>query len=199
MIDSWNNFNSCLNVKFNKNLQLSKKVNPNIKSIMVFDNKTFDRNYNFLSKGCNKEGCRCCKFMITLKSLKFTKNFSLPILTNSDCLSEYCVYVLFCTKCNFVYIGETSQSFKKRFSAHLSNIKNFIPLEKMLSEVAIHFNDKGHNFLDNLKACVFVNNIQDDIIRKSIESELIHLYLTFGFKVINSKLYFKFNNFCTSV
>jgi len=129
--------------------------------------------------------------------INFNETFSLPILNNSNCKSKGCVYVLRCFLCDSIYVGETGLSFENRLRSHIYSIKDFIPLHKMSTEVAIHFNLKGHNFLNHLKSYIFVSNIFDNIKRKSIEAELIHLFLMFGYKIINSKLYNNFNHFCT--
>jgi hypothetical protein len=55
---------------------------------------------------------------------------------------------------NCYYIGETT-NFRNRFSTHKSCIINFKPLGKINSEVAEHFNLKGHNFKTNLKIIIF--------------------------------------------
>lgn len=195
---AWNNFNETLFQKFNCNFSISNRKNLNLKQLFVFNSSYSNKNFNFHSFSCLQNNCKICKFMVFVNKIQFNSNFCLPILKNSDCKSKNCVYVLICNCCDSIYVGETSMSFEKRLQAHISNIKNFIPLHKMLSEVAIHFNLKGHNYLDHLKCFIFVNNIINDIHRKSIESELMHLFLIFGFKIINSKIYRNFNNFCTS-
>ena len=62
-----------------------------------------------------------------------------------------------------------------------------------------HFNKKGHNFLKDLKICIFASGIVKDETRLDIESELIHLFLTFGCKIINAKIIKHIERFFTRV
>ena len=101
--------------------------------------------------------------------------------------------------CNSYYIGETIQTFEKRLDAHRSNINCFRPYLKEKSEVAIHFNKKGHDFKSHLKVFLFASGIDYDQTRLNIESELIHLFLIFGCRVINSKLLHHIDRFCSCI
>jgi hypothetical protein len=69
----------------------------------------------------------------------------------------------------------------------------------MNSEVATHFNLKGHNFEQNLKAVIFASKLTDALIRKNVEAELIHLFLIFGERIINQKIYSNLNYFFTNI
>ncbi len=47
-------------------------------------------------------------------------------------------------------MGETQNTFKQRISQHLDDIYNFIPFRRKFDkEVAVHFNLKGHNYLND--------------------------------------------------
>ena len=89
------------------------------------------------------------------------------------------------------------QTFEERFKHHISDIKCFIPYLKEKSEVAFHFNRKGHIVKEHLKAFIFTCDIINDEYRKMIESELIHIFLIMGCKVINSRLIKYVDNFFT--
>ena len=84
--------------------------------------------------------------------------------------------------------GKLLKLWKKRLDAYISNIICFTTFTKEYSEVAFHFRKKGHDYMKHLKISIFSSDVSNDNLRRDIESELIHLFLTFGCKVINAKL-----------
>ena len=96
----------------------------------------------------------------------------------------------------------------KRIDEHLKSIENFNrDLDKTLinfdnlSEVAVHFNKNGHNTERDFNFCVFENNVNNEVYRKSIETDLINICLKCEVKILNVKLpssdkicYFTFQN-----
>jgi hypothetical protein len=56
------------------------------------------------------------------------------------------------------------------------------------SEVAQHFNLRGHNLEEHFKFTVFISNIDDDIKRKSIETDLINILILKKINIINKKI-----------
>jgi len=185
--NSFSNFNNVYKLK-NVHFKIVHSVNNNLRQIFVHNSKLSQIKCFFNCSNCSLESCRCCKFIENKNYLFFTENFSLPILSNSNCKSKNCVYIINCIYCNSFYIGETVQTMEKRLDGHISNIRCFIPYLKETSEVALHFNKKGHNFLNHLKVSIFISGITNDEFRLDIESELIHLFLTLGCKVINAKI-----------
>ena len=72
----------------------------------------------------------------------------------------------------------------KRIDEHLKSIVNFNrDLDKTLinfdnlSEVAVHLNKNGHNTERDFRFCVFENNVNNESYRKSIETDLINLFV----------------------
>ena len=72
----------------------------------------------------------------------------------------------------------------KRIDEHLKSIENFNrDLDKTLinfdnlSEVAVHFNKNGHNTERDFRFCVFEHNVYNEVYRKSIETDLINLFV----------------------
>jgi hypothetical protein len=53
-------------------------------------------------------------------------------------------------------------------------------------EVAIHFNQTGHNYIDNFRFCIFETNVINKEIRRSIETDLINIFKNSNNKIINS-------------
>ena len=169
-----------------KTLFITYGVNNNLKRLLVYNFK-LERNFNFRSSPFNKLGCKICPYMDSTKIFKFHNGLSLPILNNNNCDAKNCIYIFYCNLCvNCYYIGETT-NFRNRFSTHKSCIINFKPIGKINSEVAEHFNLKGHNFKTNLKIIIFKSNIIDDDIRKSIEDELMFICDYSGTSLINIK------------
>ena len=104
------------------------------------------------------------------------------------------MYIIKCNICNIYYIGETSKKAKERINEHLNNIKNFKKnLRKSLSnfnsqtEIAIHFNEKKHQESD-FNFFIFKNNITNIILRRSVETDLINLFLLFRIPILNKKI-----------
>jgi len=62
-----------------------------------------------------------------------------------NCNSANIIYLVNCTKCNKLYVGETKRQLKDRLNNHRSDIKLF-----KNTTIAIHFNDTNHT-VNNLK------------------------------------------------
>ena len=70
---------------------------------------------------CNRSGCKCCQDILEVSSLYFpNSNINFSIKTKMDCTVRNLIYVLFCKKCSYSYIGETV-NFRGRMSQHRSN------------------------------------------------------------------------------
>ena len=116
-------------------------------------------------------------------------------ISNSNFKSEGIVYIIFCNLCHDYYVGQSYRSAYIRIKEHLYNIKKFKEnlsyslsnLNKQFEETAIHFNLKNHS-LKNFNYFIFDNNIRDDLIRRSIENDLIHLFLSLNVKIINKMI-----------
>ena len=59
---------------------------------------------------------------------------------------------------------------------------------KFNNEVSTHFNEKRHDYLSDLKFCIFKKDIYNLSDRLSIETDLINIFLTLKLNLINSKL-----------
>ena len=197
----YNSFRNCKGVfnLENFDIKVVNSINNNFRRIFVHNCDLSYTNYNVKCSKCSLEKCKCCNFMVSSSIINFNGKFSLPILSNSNCKSENCVYIIHCIFCNSFYVGETKQTMEKRLDGHLSNIRCFVPYDKEISEVALHFNRKGHNFSQHLKVFIFANNLTIDEQRLDIESEIIHLFLTFECKIINAKILRHIRRFCSSI
>jgi hypothetical protein len=100
----------------------------------------------------------------------------IKLMSNASCTSTNLIYIIICLKCNLFYIGETSETLEKRISQHLNHKKKFKPFEKYHEkEVARHFRTKGHN-LRHFKICVFRAELNDTMLRKNYELDLINRF-----------------------
>ena len=168
---------------------------------------SIQKNEKFKFKKCVNENCKICKFALDFHYLE-SKNLVIPFRSFSNCESKGVVYIILCTKCNEFYIGESGRSVKERISEHINNIKRFqknirkalIDLDKM-SEVAVHFSLSGHHLDKHFKFCIFENNLINNNIRLSIETDVINLFLNSNNEILNKKKpglfnieYFTFQN-----
>ncbi len=58
---------------------------------------------------------------------------------------------------------------------------------KKISEVAEHFNLKGHDKDSHFRYCIFEKNLKKKDIRQSVETDLINFVKNFG-EIINKKI-----------
>ena len=98
-----------------------------------------------------QSNCKFCQNHGIAKSSFSFKGGAKVIAQNLNCSTQNVIYIIDCLKCSQKYVGETSQSIKKRFSAHLSQIRL-----KYETPVSDHFNSVGHS-IDDLKVFGLVN------------------------------------------
>lgn len=200
--------NSCLNNVFykikqdsdllrNKKILIVNYINQNIGATLIHNFKFYCNSKKFFCRKCSTINCKLCNFINDSFCIKF-KNICIPIKNDSNCSSIGSVYVIKCKICNLFYIGETKKEVKKRIFEHIYNIgyfkknvmKSLINFNRC-SEVAQHFSDVKHDFL-NLQNCfqlfIFKSNLNDCKLRKSTETELIHLFLNLKIPILNKKI-----------
>ena len=83
---------------------------------------------------CNTPRCRTCPFICTATKIQGPKS-QMNITKQLNCLTYNIVYVIHCTKCVKLYIGETGRKLDTRFKEHLADIKHYRD-----KPVANHFN-----------------------------------------------------------
>ena len=181
----------------NKKIMYINTINNNLGSICI-DNFKLNISKKFKYNKCINIDCKVCKFslnkyFIHIRNIYNEKAFFLPIRSNSNCESIGIIYIIICNKCNVFYIGESERSVNKRMSEHINNIvtfgknlaKSIINFDKK-SEIAIHFNSTGHNYLEHFKYLIFENNVNNKIIRRSIETDLMNIFNNCNIKIINN-------------
>ena len=89
-------------------------------------------------------------------------------------------------KCKIFFVGKTRKTFKQRISQHLDDIFNFIPFRrKFYKVVAVYFNLKGQNYLNDFKWAIYKDKLNDNLKRKSVEMDLINFLNKFHITCIN--------------
>lgn len=171
-------------------------IQNNLGSILIHNKLLNSKNILFFTKPCNL--CKICKF-VNQKKYILIRNLKIPLFCNSTCDSKNVVYFIFCSKCNIYYIGETSKTIKERIYQHLYSISKFsknINLSlshfDQCSPVGEHFSRIDHS-LDHFSFFVFQNNLIDSVVRKSVENNLINLFIKLNQTILN-KLIPNFNN-----
>ena len=168
-------------------------IQNNLGSILIHNKKLNYNSNKCVTSPCNINKCNSCKFVNSSKFIKIN-NFIIPILCSSSCLSNNIVYIIICNKCNYFYIGESKKKAKERIYQHVYSIFSFSKnLDKRLSNfdncsvVAEHFSKKDHS-LSNFSFLIFQKDLIDLIIRRSIEADLINLFLKLNQKLLNKHI-----------
>ena len=177
------------------NLKLKQfySIGINIGSALIHGLKGNKQVSRFQNKKCNSIGCSSCPFILEDSHIKIN-DLVFPFLKGCDCNSRGVVYLICCKKCNEYYIGETERSANTRFSEHIYAINSFkynisrsISNLDTKSEVAVHFNRRGHSLINDLSFSVFTKDILNLVERKSIESDLINIFKDLKIKILNKK------------
>ena len=91
------------------------------------------------------------------------------VIGRHTCITSNVIYAISCRNCpTAVYIGETSQSLRKRLNGHKSDIKN----KRIQKPVAEHFNSPNHTF-DCLQVCILKKVASRSKINREIEEQKI--------------------------
>ena len=94
---------------------------------------------------------------------------SFSITKSFTCTSTCVVYVIVCTKCDIMYVGETSRSLRDRKNDHFSDIKC---KRTDKNEVAEHFCSTPHNVYEDFTIRA-VHAVLTTHERRLFESKLI--------------------------
>ena len=94
------------------------------------------------STPCNLPKCRTCPFICSSTTVTGPKT-SMTIHKHFTCQTYNIVYVISCSKCEQLYIGETGRSLSTRFKEHLDDIRF-----NRCKPVSLHFNQEGHSILN---------------------------------------------------
>ena len=101
------------------------------------------------SCGCGKKRCQVCLIVTEMDSFNSTstnKTYKINHLLNS---SKKClVYLLTCRVCLKLYVGQTVDEFRSRWSSYKSNDRKYLNRRPCFEEhIFEHFNVDGHSGL----------------------------------------------------
>ncbi|XP_035274315.1 nuclear GTPase SLIP-GC-like [Anguilla anguilla] len=105
---------------------------------------------------CNSQGCICCghiwKGAVKFQSTATGKQYN--ITQYLTCKMSSVIYVIQCKKCQLQYVGKTSTTLQRRFSDHISSIRN-----RQHRPIPDHFTNNDHCLEDLIvypieKVCV---------------------------------------------
>ena len=176
------------------NLRIFNTINTNIGAYLIHNFKINPPKNKKYCTRCNEQGCLTCFYMHENYFLNID-NYMFPVLSDSNCNSTGVIYIIFCEKCNVYYIGESERKANARLKEHIKSIydfgfnltKSISNLEKK-SEVSNHFNKKGHFLEKHFKFIILQKDLIDKTLRKSIETDLINVFLKLKIKILNRKI-----------
>ncbi len=172
-----NAFSSLSNNKLDGlHIKLFNTISPNLASLFVFGNNS-KCSVN-KTRACNETGCATCQYVSDHRYIRLGKQMFVPFVDKSNCNSKNVVYIVKCKLCTQFYIGQTI-NIRDRIKQHLRSIRKFKIFIHYTSEIGIHFNKYGHNFLNDFEFSIYSSNIDNKEDRLSIESDLIHYFVTF--------------------
>jgi hypothetical protein len=90
---------------------------------------------NTASKRCGDNSCKTCHHMAETNAVMDNKGKVFPLKDSMNCQSTDVVYLIQCSSCKMMYVGETGQTLHERFRKHRSDIKC-----SKSTPVGIHFN-----------------------------------------------------------
>ncbi len=173
----------------NYSLKLIYNMNSNLSKLFIH-NFPVNKPISFKYTICSKRSCNYC-FLANTNSYIKLNNFYLPSMSNSDCKAINIIYIIYCSKCLYYYIGQT-KNFKKRFNKHKQNI---LKKENVINEeindgknLVEHFNLKDHCYKKHVKFFIYKTNVSDLSDRLNIENQLIHLFLKLNILILNEKI-----------
>ena len=117
---------------------------------------------------CGQPACDCCPHVHQPASITGPSG-CFHIHRHFNCLSSDLVYVLTCTYCNQLYVGETYRTLNERVSEHLRAVRL-----SYATPVGIHFNMPNHSVSHVRVTAVWLNTSFSHLRRKCIESYIIH-------------------------
>ena len=120
---------------------------------------------------CDRQKCKCCPFLdATQHTFKGPSGRQFTIKSGFTCLSRDLVYVIRCTLCGQLYVGETYRTLEERCKEHRDSI-----IQNKPTPVGTHFNTNPHTLNHFCISAVWRNSTGDFLRRKYMEKTIIHL------------------------
>ena len=141
---------SCSTRSIHKNPVLNAFMRPtNLKDILVRARLPRERDDPIpnTNKCLRPNTCRYCpKLNTDGRILCSASGRNYMSRHNVCCSSSNLIYCITCKRCGLQYVGQTKRELKARFSEHFLKITN----KDTKSEIALHFNSKHHQGLDDV-------------------------------------------------
>ena len=129
---------------------------------------------------CGK--CRICKHMTRKTEISDKKGIKYKLKSRMNCNSINVIYMIECTKCKLVYIGQTSNPLRYRITQHISDINR----RDLFKPVAQHFCTPQHS-LKNFDVTAIMTSSDDVTARLNWEKTWIRLLDTLQPQGLNRK------------
>ena len=160
-------------------------LQSNLRNRLILNLKS-QRLKSYSNKSCNSKFCKLCDLLLRTNVLNLNNNFKLPVMSYGNCDTRNVVYLIMCTKCNCYYIGQTGTTVKERINKHLSNIRKFLYFKQDTHEVSTHFGDNNHILENDFRFIILKDNLFDTKSRQSVESDIIHIFLSLKLNILNT-------------
>ena len=86
---------------------------------------------------CNIPSCLLCSCIFPYSNFICIKNHFIYLNSNVNCCSTHVIYVIFCSNCNFIYVGKSQTTIKQRFNLHRHHLNcsssNLLPVTNHLN------------------------------------------------------------------
>ena len=144
---------------------VSYKRSRNLRDLLVHTKPVTQR--SFTQQGaqtgthpCNSLRCKTCSIIVDLTTIDINASPKHQVRGYYTCQSSSIIYLISCTLCNAVYVGETGCKLRERMTGHRSAINN-----KIDTPVAEHFQLAGHH----LRVSVIQSASEDVMKRRTVE------------------------------
>ena len=116
---------------------------------------------------CDRPNCKICPFISTSTDVTGPRS-QMRVTKYFNCITYNLIYVIHCTQCSKIYIGETGRTLETRFKEHLADIKH-----NRDKPVANHFNSPNHSVHHARVKGLWLMKTSNPKDRKDMESHLI--------------------------
>ena len=166
---------------FDKPPLIAHKRDRNIRDRLVHSKLKCNATPSPGSTPCGAADCTMCPFVLSDLKVR-APQCTFTIKRHFNCQSTNVIYVLLCTLCGALYVGETGRYLSIRFKEHVKDIQY-----NRNKPVANHFNQQGHSHRHLRVLGLWQMPNQDEKARKDAESYFIQKLGTRSPNGINEK------------
>ena len=160
-----------LRTVFSQRPLVAYKRDRNMRDLLVHARRSETDDTNHSRPGtspCGTRNCKACQHIDTKTHFKGPKG-EFSVRSNFNCQSSHVIYILTCTKCQLLYVGETYRPLVERFKEHERNAR----LAKKDTPVGQHFSATPHNLAQHMRIAAIYQTTRDGVFRKFMESSII--------------------------